>query len=85
LRRDPEFFGDSELVLFYIGKKLADCKAVEALLVAAEIDYAIEVDYYTGGVLFRRQRAGAFFYTLDDQLPKATAALQAAGYHTVTG
>ncbi len=84
MRRDPEFFGETELVLLYIGKKLSDCKAVEALLDNAGIDYAIEVDYFTGGVLFRRQRAGAFFYTLPGSHAIAAQTLQSAGHPPAT-
>ena len=80
MRRDPEFFGEIELVLFYIGKRLSDCKAVEALLDEAGVDYAVEVDYYAGGVIFRRQRAGAFFYTPEPSLTKAARTLEPAGY-----
>lgn len=62
MRREPEFFEDRELVLVYIAKKLKDALALEAILTEGAIDYAIETDHYTGGVIFRSQRVGAFFY-----------------------
>ena len=52
--RDAEFFEDRPLTLIYIGKRLSESQAVEAVLTEAAIDYAVEVDLYTGGVIFRR-------------------------------
>lgn len=80
MRQSPEFFGDQELDLLYIGKKLRLSQRVEALLDHAGIDYAIEVDYYVGGLLFRSSRAGAFFYVLPADFPRAAAALTSAGF-----
>ena len=78
--REPEFFEDRPLVLIYIGKKLSESKAVEDVLSGAAIDYAVEVDYYTGGVIFRRERAGAFFYVEETALEQASTALRAQGH-----
>jgi hypothetical protein len=79
LRREPEFFNEQELDLVYIGKRLSESQRVEAGLDEAGIDYAIEVDDYLGGFLFRRKRAGAFFYVLPEDFPRAAAAVQALG------
>jgi hypothetical protein len=79
VRQLPEFFGDQELDLLYIGKKLRASQRVEALLDETGIDYAIEVDYYVGGLIFRSSRAGAFFYVLPSDFARAAAALAAAG------
>ena len=62
MRREPEFFGDEEMVLVYIAKRLDEALALEDLLTKAEIDYAVEADRYKGGVMFMRERVGAFFY-----------------------
>jgi hypothetical protein len=66
VRHDPEFFKDEEMVLVYIAKKLKDALALETILTEASIDYAVETDQYSGGVIFRSQRTGAFFYVLPD-------------------
>lgn len=80
MRQDPEFFGDQEMDLLYIAKKLKESLAVEDALTAAGVDYAVEVDQYLGGFIFKRQRAGAFFYVLPDVLAQARQVLQSAGY-----
>ncbi|MCC6587091.1 MAG: hypothetical protein IT168_10400 [Bryobacterales bacterium] len=80
MRREPDFFGDKELVLIYIGKKLREAKAVEKAFDDAGIDYAIEVDYYAGGLIFRSERAGAFFYVDPTQEELAAKALANGGY-----
>jgi hypothetical protein len=62
VRRDPEFFGDAELDLIYIAKKLKDALRVEELFTDSGVDYLVETETYTGGVMFRTERVGAFFY-----------------------
>ena len=62
MRREPEFFGDQDLTLIYIAKRLRDALALEKLLTEAGFDYLVEVDRYYGGIIFRGERAGAFFY-----------------------
>ena len=83
MRREPEFFEDRPLVLIYIGKRLDESKAVEEALTRAGIDYAVEVDYYTGGVIFRRERAGAFFYIEEPASEAAARELSAKGYQAL--
>lgn len=62
MRRDPEFFQDQELVLVYIAKRLWEALKLEALLTEATLDYLVEPDRYSGGIIFRSERVGAFFY-----------------------
>ena len=62
MRQPPEFFGDHDLALVYIAKKLREAQALESLLSAKHIDYLVEPDTYMGGFLFFKQRTGAFFY-----------------------
>jgi hypothetical protein len=62
MRQDPDSFGDRELSLIYIARKLNDALRVEEVLTAAGVDYAVETDHYSTGFIFRRQRVGAFFY-----------------------
>jgi hypothetical protein len=63
MRREPEFFGDdADLALIYIAKKLRDAKRLEDVLASAGVDYLVEPDTYTGGIIFVTERVGAFFY-----------------------
>ncbi len=62
MRRDPDFFGDHELALIYIAKKLKEALRLEKILTDAGVDYLVEPDKYSGGIIFRSERVGAFFY-----------------------
>jgi predicted amino acid racemase len=66
MRREPEYFGEREMDLIYIAKRLKDALRIEDLLTQAGIDYAVETDTYEGGVIFLSQRTGAFFYVLPE-------------------
>lgn len=44
MRRDDEFFGERELDLIYVGKRLADAQSVETLLTEAGWDYYVKAD-----------------------------------------
>lgn len=79
MRRDDAFFGDQELVLIYIGKRLRESKRVEDLLDQAGLDYLVEPDRYRGGVLFIRELIGAFFYVTETEAEKARELLRSAG------
>jgi hypothetical protein len=80
LRRDPDHFGDEPLVLIYIAKRLKDALALEALLTERSVDYLIEVDNYTGGIIFRSERAGAFFYVREGERDSVAQVMRDAGY-----
>lgn len=80
MRREGDFFGDRELVLIYIAKRLKDALALEAALTAAGVEYAVEPDHYTGGLIFRSQRVGAFFYVLPEAEEAARRILLENGY-----
>ena len=62
MRQPPDFFGEQELELIYIAKRLSDALEVEDLLTERSVDYHVEPDHYLGGVIFRGRRVGAFFY-----------------------
>ncbi len=62
MRQTPEFFGEQELALVYIAKKLNEALRLEALLTNAGYDYLVEADNYRGGFVFQSERVGAFFY-----------------------
>jgi hypothetical protein len=62
MRRDPDFFGDIELDLLYMARRLREALALEKLLTDAEIDYLVEPNTYVGGLLIKRELTGAYFY-----------------------
>lgn len=75
MRQTPEFFGETELSLLYIAKKLKEALKLEEILTAAEIDYAVETDTYRGGLIFASERVGAFFYVIPEGLDEARKVL----------
>lgn len=85
MRREPEFFGEEEeLDLIYVAKKLSEALALEEKLDAAGLDYLVEPDTYRGGLIFQRERVGAFFYSRGETVEQARAAMRAAGYTPYT-
>jgi hypothetical protein len=80
MRRDEAFFGEQELILLYIAKRLREAQRVEDLLTGAGIDYLVEADLYMGGFLFRRALHGAFFYVTGADDERARALLAEQGY-----
>ena len=44
MRQEPEFFGEAELDLVYIAKKLKESLPLEEAFTAQGIEYAIELD-----------------------------------------
>lgn len=80
MRREPDFFGEVELSLVYIAKKLKEALALEEILTRAEIDYLVEPDKYRGGVIFASERVGAFFYVDPEREPHVREFLSANGY-----
>ena len=62
MRRDPDYFNDDELDLVYIAKRLREALELEALLTRSGVDYLVETDKYSGGIIFRTERVGVFFY-----------------------
>ncbi len=80
VRREPEFFGETELSLLYIAKKLKEALALEQLLTAYSIEYLVEPDAYKGGLIFASERIGAFLYVAPDRLDVARDILIKNGY-----
>ena len=62
MRRDADFFGDREMELVYIAKRLRDALRLEDALTKSGVDYAVQTETYVGGMIFRSERVGAFFY-----------------------
>lgn len=80
MRRDDQFFGDEELSLVYIAKKLRHALRLEDVLTAAGVDYLIETDTYRGGFIFVSERVGAFFYVLPAALEGTRELIAANGF-----
>lgn len=67
MRREPDFFGEQELPLVYVAKRLKEALRLEKVLSDAGVDYLVEPDKYSGGVIFHSERIGAFFYVAPEQ------------------
>jgi len=80
VRREPDFFGETELSLLYIAKKLKDSLALEDLLTGYSVEYLVEPDTYRGGLIFASERVGAFFYVAPETLEEAQGILVKNGY-----
>jgi len=80
MRRPPEFFGEQELDLIYVARKLDDALRLEGVLTQAGLDYLVEPDLYKGGVIFQSERIGAFFYVAPELGESARGTVAAAGY-----
>ena len=80
MRQEPAFFGDRELNLIYIAKRLRDALRLETALTEAGVDYAVETETYRGGVIFVSERVGAFFYVEDASLGAAYEVMQRNGF-----
>lgn len=80
MKCEPEHFGDQELNLVYIAKKLKEALKLEQILTDAGIDYLVEPDTYSGGIIFLSERVGAFFYVTPQHETEARTVLSAAGY-----
>ena len=80
MRREPEHFGDRELSLIYVGRKLKVALRAEEVLTAAGVDYFVEADRYWAGMILRRERVGAFFYVEPEVEVAARETLRRAGF-----
>ena len=80
MRRDASFFEDEEMDLIYIAKKLKEALRLETALTESGIEYAVEPDKYSGGVLFMSERVGAFFYVLPEALEQAREIMRQHGF-----
>jgi hypothetical protein len=85
MRRDPEYFGETELTLLYMARRLADALRLEKLLEENGVDYLVETGVYTGGMLVRRDLTGAFFYVAPNSVDSARHLIAANGYKPYDG
>jgi hypothetical protein len=80
MRQDAAFFGEQELALIYIAKRLKEALRLESLLTGAGYDYLVEADSYRGGFIFQTERIGAFFYVAPEEENRARELMSANGY-----
>lgn len=80
MRQEPDFFGDQELLLVFVAKRLKEALRLEKLLTEAGFDYLVEPDKYSGGIIFRTERVGAFFYIAPEQDEPVREAMHRAGF-----
>ncbi len=83
MKREPDFFDGHDPQLVYIAKRLDDALHLEQALTQAGLDYGVEADRFTSGVIFRSDRVGAFFYVLPKDLDAALEVMRAHGYRPV--
>lgn len=80
MRQDESFFGERELILLYIAKRLKEAQRLETVFENAGIDYLVEPDTYRGGFIFVTERIGAFFYAAEADVERAHTVMADAGY-----
>lgn len=80
MRREPEFFGDQELVLVHVARRLKEALALEEVLAAGGLDYAVVPATYTAGIVFRSERVGAFFYVAPQSEDHARTLILRGGF-----
>ena len=80
MKQDASFFADKEPVLIYIAKRLRDALRLEGILTEAGLDYGVEADEYSGGLIFHAVRTGAFFYVRPDSVAAAHNIMRRNGY-----
>ena len=75
MRREAEFFGEQELVLIYMARRLKHALAVEKIFTEGGLDYFLETGPYLSGLLFRTTKVGVFFYSTAGDQERAFEAL----------
>ncbi|MGH9646248.1 MAG: hypothetical protein ACRD4E_05460 [Bryobacteraceae bacterium] len=81
MQRAPEHFGEQELALIYIAKRLTEALRLEVILTDAGLDYLVEPDKYSGGIIFQSERVGAFFYVAPGDEGAARDTLSRSGFN----
>ncbi len=85
MKRDAAFFDNNEPRLIYIAKRLDDSLRLESVLTESGVDFGVEADTYRGGMIFRTDRVGAFFYVLPEAEERAREVLGNAGFRAYQG
>ena len=85
MRRDADFFGEGEIELVQISRKLREALSVEDELTRAGVDYLVEADTYQARflMLFPTDRVGAFFWVAMEKASSVRDVLAGRGF-TVT-
>lgn len=68
MKRPADYFGEAELDLVYMARRLSDALSLENVLTAAGVEYLVETGTYTGGFFIKRDLTGAFFYVAPKDL-----------------
>jgi len=84
MRRERDYFDEDDLHLLYIAKRLKEALRLEELLAKADTEYVVEPDTYLGGIIFRTERVGAFFYVPPSGLSAAREVLTLNGFRPWT-
>ncbi len=85
MRREPDFFGDQELILIHGARRLKAALALERSLDDAALDYAVIPAPYSSGLLFYSQRVGAFFYVAAQDADRARKIVLSCGFKPIQG
>jgi hypothetical protein len=80
MKQDASFFEGKEPILVYVARRLRDALKLESVLTAGGLDYGVEPDHYVGGIIFRKERVGAFFYVLPEAVAAAHRIMEVNGY-----
>ena len=80
MKKDASWFENCEPELVFIARRLGHAKRLETVFTEAGIDYAVEPDYYQGGVIFRSTRVGAFFYVRPELRDRAVSIMLENGF-----
>ncbi len=85
MKKDAEDFGDEELDLVFVAKRLRDATRLEQILTDAGLDFAVEPEEYIGGFVFKTKRIGAFFYVRPEVVDQARSTLVANSFNPFQG
>jgi hypothetical protein len=77
MRQEAEFFDGRELRLLFMARRLREALKLEDLLTKSGVDYCVETGLYEGGLLFRTELTGAFFYIDPQDLERSQRLLLA--------
>lgn len=84
MKKDADYFADEpsghRAELVFVAKRLKDAIRLEGVFTEAGVDFAVEPDEYTGGIIFKTARIGAFFYVRMDARDRAMEVLLGNGY-----
>jgi hypothetical protein len=80
MRREADFFGNQELVLVYVARRLKEALALEKVFDDAGLEYLVDPAPFQSGILFRAQRVGAFFYVAPELEERARTVLLEHGF-----